>query len=96
MATYKKRTSLNNLKASINLNYGAKGLVKSLSREYNEVYEVKKTVKDSMIQILAFNTDAAFLAGTLKDCKYLLPDIVVTSTTFILIGAFLDSSGLAP
>ena len=72
MATYKKRTALNKLNATMSLNYGAKGVVKSLNREYNEVYDVKKTLKDAMIQLIAFNTDAAFLAGTLKDCKYIL------------------------
>ena len=72
MATYKKRTALNNLNASISLDYGAKGIVKTLSREYNEVYETKKTLKDTMIQLIGFNTDSAFLAGNLKDCKFIL------------------------
>ena len=72
MATYKKRSTLNRLNATMDLNYGSGNIVKSLSRNYNEVYDVKKTLKDAMIQLIAFNTDDAFLAGTLKDCKFIL------------------------
>ena len=72
MATYKKRSTRNRLNATMDLSYGSGNIVKSLSRNYNEVYDMKKTLKDAMIQLIAFNTDAAFLAGTLKDCKFIL------------------------
>ena len=73
MATYKKRAG-SNLTASLNINYGGKSMVKSLSRSYQEVTEIKKTVDatDLGVQVCAFNTGTQFLAGTQKDAKLLL------------------------
>ena len=73
MATYKKRAG-SNLTASLNINYGGKSMVKSLSRSYQEVTEIKKTVDsaDAGVQVCAFNTGTQFLAGTQKDAKLLL------------------------
>ena len=73
MATYKKRVG-SNLTASLNINYGGKSMVKSLSRSYQEVTEIKKTVDsaDAGVQVCAFNTGTQFLAGTQKDAKLLL------------------------
>lgn len=73
MATYKKRLG-SNLTASLNINYGGKSMVKSLTRTYQEITEIKKTVDatDTGVQVCAFNTGTAFLAGTQKDAKLLL------------------------
>ena len=73
MATYKKRLG-SNLTASLNINYGGKSMVKSLSRTYQEVTEIKKVVdaNNSGVQVCAFNTGSQFLAGTQKDAKLLL------------------------
>ena len=73
MATYKKRAG-SNLTASLNINYGGKSMVKSLSRSYQEITEIKKTVDatDTGVQVCAFNTGTAFYAGTQKNSKLLL------------------------
>ena len=72
MATYSKRGAVGNLNASLSLKYGSSGIVKTINRQYSEVYSIKKTLDTSIAQLIAFNTAAAFLAGTLKDCKYIL------------------------
>ena len=73
MATYSKRSG-NNLTATLNVGYGGKKLVKTLNRTYQELTELKKTVDstDAGVQVVAFNTGTAFLAGTQKDAKLLL------------------------
>ena len=72
MAIYKQRKG-SNLTASLNISYGGKSMVKSLSRTYQEITEIKKTVGagDTGVQVCAFNTGVAFLAGTQKDAKLL-------------------------
>ena len=72
MATYRKISAGKNLSASLSLNYGSGGVVKTISRQYNEVFSVQKTVDSTITQLIAFNTASVFLAGTLKDCKYIL------------------------
>ena len=73
MATYKQRTG-SNLTASLNISYGGRNMVKSLTRTYQEVTEIKKTVDDteSGVQVCAFNTGTQFYAGTQKDAKLLV------------------------
>ena len=73
MATYKKRAG-SDLTASLNINYGGKSMVKSLSRSYQEVTEIKKVVDatDTGVEVCAFNTGTQFLAGTQKMLNYCL------------------------
>ena len=42
MATYKSKKSIGTLNASVNLSYGGKSIVKALTREYDEVYDIEK------------------------------------------------------
>ena len=72
MATYKSKKSIGTLNASVNLSYGGKSIVKALTREYDEVYDIRKTLGTNVTQLVAFNTSQTFLAGTLKDSKCLL------------------------
>ena len=72
MATYKSKKSIGTLNASVNLSYGGKSIVKALTREYDEVYDIRKTIGTGITQLVAFNTSTTFLAGTLKDSKCLL------------------------
>tara|TARA_R100000700_G_C3165489_1_gene140648 strand:- start:53 stop:1738 length:1686 start_codon:yes stop_codon:yes gene_type:complete len=73
MATYKKRAGTN-LTASINVNYDGKEIIKNLQREYQESSVLKKTISavDVGVQIINFDTDSSFPAGSFKDCKFLL------------------------
>ena len=73
MATYKKRAGTN-LTASINVNYDGKEIIKNLQREYQESSVLKKTISavDLGVQIINFDTDSSFPAGSFKDCKFLL------------------------
>ena len=73
MAIYKKREG-KNLNANLNVSYGGTSIVKSFSRQYNEVSSLKKIVDetDTGVEIIKFNTVSTFEAGTFKDCKLLL------------------------
>ena len=73
MATYKKRAGTN-LTASLNISYNGSEIVKSLQRQYQESSVIKKTLgaADLGVQIINFDTDSSFPAGSFKDCRFLL------------------------
>ena len=66
MATYKSKKSIGTLNASVNLSYGGKSIVKALTREYDEVYDIRKTIGTGITQLVAFNTSTTFLYGSCR------------------------------